>query len=68
MNVQSYMHLSRFFGFIAIVTAFYNAYLSWFKDDFSLFLLALTLLFSMFVVIIQKYVKVRKNKENNSGY
>jgi len=61
MDVQLYIQISRLFGLIAIVTALYNAYLSWLKDDFSLFLLVLTLLFSILTVFIQQYVK-RKTK------
>lgn len=61
MDTQLYVQISRFFGLMAIVTAFYNAYLSWLKDDFSLFLLVLTLLFSILTVFIQQYVK-RKTK------
>jgi hypothetical protein len=62
MNEQLYMRISRrIFELIAIATASYNAYLSWFKDEFSLFLLILTLSFSMLAILIQQNMKKRKN-------
>ncbi len=49
---------------IAIMTAFYNAYLSWFKDEFSSFLLIITLVFVSIAILMQEYIKKHQNRKN----
>lgn len=60
MNTQLAKKIDRFFGIIAIITAFYNAYLSWFKDEFSLTLLILTAVFILLSAIVQIFEKSQK--------
>ena len=60
MNTQLSKNVSRFLGIIAIIIAVYNAYLSWFKDNFSSILLILTLIFVFLSSIVQRFEKMRK--------
>lgn len=59
MNIK----ISHVFGFIAILIALYNAYLSWFKDEFSLTLLILTFVILTFVILIRHYIENTGNNE-----
>ena len=57
MNAQLAKKIYRFFGLVAIIIAFYNAYLAWFEDNFSSTLLILTLVFIFLSVIVQTSAK-----------
>ncbi len=55
MNTELANVMFYFFITITFVTAFYNAYMEWFKDDFSLLILILTLIFSLIAAFLKKY-------------
>ena len=46
---------------IAILMALYNMYLSWFEDNFSLYILYFTLMLIILSIIIQKYSEGKYN-------
>ncbi|ATU07327.1 hypothetical protein EFE41_09465 [Methanohalophilus portucalensis FDF-1] len=50
-----------FFISVALVTAFYNAYMEWFKDELNPFILFLTLIFSLIAAFFRKYI-IRQEK------
>ncbi|WP_048063353.1 hypothetical protein [Methanococcoides burtonii] len=55
---EKYIQLSFYFLIVlAFIAAFYNAYMQWFRNDFNLLLLILTVLFSLSAIVVKKYIR-----------
>jgi hypothetical protein len=59
LNIQLINKTFYFFIGIAFVTAIYNAYMAWFKDESSSFILILSLIF----LLIASFLKIYINKQ-----
>lgn len=54
MEKEKYIQLSRFFSILAIIIALYNAYNTWFKDNYSPYLTIFVLLFVVLAISLNK--------------
>lgn len=62
MNTKLVNRLFYFFIVVALVSAVYNAYMEWFYDNLSPFILIITLIFSLIAAFLKKYINNHKKQ------